>query len=154
MIRTVNNSIIIIDTSAVIAIANKTDQYHNVAQIYFDNSVGNTWAVMNATTHETFTRARYNNANHLDCALKCYDDLRGGNYKVFEFNQEDEKQARSILGRYCDQIISFHDALCVALMKRIGIFRIFTFDKHFRTLGYQLGFQVEPILYVDTLNTV
>jgi len=32
----------------------------------------------------------------------------------------------------------FHDALCASVMKREGIYRVFTFDKHFWSFGFEV----------------
>jgi predicted nucleic acid-binding protein len=42
------------------------------------------------------------------------------------------------LEKYSDQKISFHDALCAAVMLRIGAYRAFAFDKHFWIMGFEM----------------
>lgn len=91
---------------------------------------------MNATTHESYTRIRYN--SDLSKALNAYDWLNSSKFQNIMFEKSDEKKAREILERYHDQTFSFHDALCAALMLRVGMYKIFSFDKHFWILGFQV----------------
>jgi uncharacterized protein len=138
MFKTLTSSAIFIDSSAIIALMIKTDQFHDSALNYFNFAQGVRWVVMNSTTHESYTRLRYD--NDLMTALSAYDWLKGSPFQSIPFEKEDEDKARELLERYSDQVFSFHDALCAALMLRIGLYRVFSYDKHFWTFG----FQVEP----------
>ena len=42
----------------------------------------------------------------------------------------------SLLEKYYDKSLSFHDALCAAVMMRNKIYRIFSFDHDFRWFGF------------------
>ncbi|MCX8155750.1 MAG: PIN domain-containing protein [Verrucomicrobiae bacterium] len=48
---------------------------------------------------------------------------------------EDEQEARRLLRRYADKSFSYCDAVSFALMRRLGLERAATFDKHFRQIG-------------------
>ena len=50
----------------------------------------------------------------------------------------DEKSALAILERFSEHAISFHDALCAAVMRRLGIYRVFTFDKDYWVMGFEV----------------
>lgn len=76
--------------------------------------------------------------SNLDQALACYDYLRGEDMKVLDFVEEDETRSRGLLAQYADQKLSYHDALCAAVMLRIGIGKVFTFDKDFWIFGFQV----------------
>lgn len=56
---------------------------------------------------------------------------------LLRFEASDESEALRILDRYVEHSLSFHDALCAATMKRVGIYRIFTFDSDFTILGFE-----------------
>ena len=138
MVSSLTSSAIVIDTSAVIALTNPSDKFYQQSQYFFENTRNVLWILLNATTHETFTRLRYN--IDLKTALNTYDWLRTKQFRIINFDMCDEKEARALLQKYKDQKFSFHDALCAAMMIRIGMFRIFTFDSDF----WIMGFQVEP----------
>ena len=138
MIGTLSSSAIFIDSSAIVALKSPTDQFHDFAKNYFNFAQDVRYVVMNSTTHETYTRLRYD--IDFRTALGAYDWLSDVPFYKIPFENKDEEKAREILERYNEHVFSYHDALCAALMLRIGLYRIFSFDKHF----WILGFQVEP----------
>jgi uncharacterized protein len=126
----------LIDTSAVIALFDPTDRFHKDATILFDSAADLVWFTLNATTHETFTRVRYRNGLH--AALMRFNFLRSDPFHLLAFNEEDEHNARDLLKKYSDQTVSFHDALCAVTMHRAGIYKVFSFDSDFWTLGFEV----------------
>ena len=129
--------IALVDSSAVIALLNENDRFHQEATDFFTEAAETlAWSALDVTAHESFTRVRYH--RHLLAALEHYDFLRCPDYEVLRFTSEDEDEARALLAKYDDQVLSYHDALCAAVMLRIGIFKIFTFDRDFWTPGFQV----------------
>jgi uncharacterized protein len=59
-------------------------------------------------------------------------------------NEKDEQIALSLFQKYADQKVSFTDCISFAIMKRLQLKRVFTFDKHFS----QAGFEVFPSPYL------
>ena len=95
------------------------------------------WCTLDVTTHELFTRVRYRAPTI--AAWEHFDFLRNTDgFRLYRFSPEDEVEARGILTRYSDHTISFHDALCAAAMKRLGILRIFSFDSDFAVMGFEV----------------
>jgi predicted nucleic acid-binding protein len=133
---TVYENMVLMDTSAVIALHDPFEQFHDAAVEFFGTDQVFLWLAVNTTSHETFTRARYTRG--LTEGLRYFDFLRSGKIKCLSFDSEDEKNARQLLAKYKDQKLSFHDALCASVMKREGIFRVFTFDKHFWLFGFEI----------------
>jgi len=129
---------ILVDASAAIALRNTKDQFHPIANRFFQVTTNVLWVALNATAHETYTRARYDLG--FKQAISLYDFLKKEPLLQLYFQSKDEDEARCLLERYSDQPISFHDALCATVMKRVGIYKVFTFDRHF----YSFGFEVFP----------
>ena len=127
---------ILVDTSAAIALADRDDQFHKAAESFYESTTDVVWATLNATAHETYTRARY--ILGFDEALRLYDFLTGQPLMCMPFIAEDEGVARNHLVRFCEHKLSFHDALFAAVMKRIGIYKAFTFDHHFWLFGFEV----------------
>lgn len=50
---------------------------------------------------------------------------------ILESTQVDRTVAMGLMQKFSDQDLSYEDALSVALMKRFGIRKILSFDKHF-----------------------
>lgn len=127
---------IAVDSSAVIALLSPEDQFHDLARQFFENADGFVWLALNVTTQELFTRVRYGHG--LPEALSRYDFFRGEQFRLLTFDSDDETSAREMLAKYSDQRLSFHDALCAAVMMREGIFKIFSFDRDFWVFGFQV----------------
>jgi predicted nucleic acid-binding protein len=136
MTRTFMEEAILVDTSAAIALADRNDQFHEAAECFYGSTTGVVWASLNATAHETYTRARF--ALGFREALRLYDFLTGRPLMCMPFIGEDEGVARDHLVRFHEHKLSFHDALFAAVMKRIGIYRAFTFDRHFFLFGFEV----------------
>jgi uncharacterized protein len=132
---------ILIDSSAALALLNPRDQFHQHAQTFFDLSPDIVWVVLNYTKHESYTRIRYD--NDFNSAIRLFDYLSSEPIQQISFTKSDEEEALNLLKRYSDHKLSFHDALCAAVMKKYGIYKAFTFDKHF----YYFGFEVYPGIY-------
>lgn len=124
------------DTSAVLELRREGSPFHVDAKRFFEEASDLTWCVLNATSHETFTRQRYDVG--LDPGLETYHFMRGEQFRQLSFDQSDEQRAVQLLAKYTDQRLSFHDALCAAVMLRNGIYQIFTFDSDFWCFGFQV----------------
>jgi predicted nucleic acid-binding protein len=127
--------IALVDTSAVLALHDPAEPFHQEARRFFATESTLVWASVDVTSHECFTRVRYRST--LTAALEHYAFLRSSSgFQVYRFSPLDEDEALRIVARYSDQHISFHDALCAAVMKRIGIIKVFTFDRDFAIMGF------------------
>lgn len=136
MTGVVYDRMVAVDTSAVVALLDPEDQFHDLAKEFFENAEGILWLAVNVTTHELFTRVRYDEG--LRPALSRYDFMRGEPFQILEFDANDETAARVMLEKYNDQKLSFHDALCAAVMVREGIFKVFSFDRDFWVFGFEV----------------
>jgi predicted nucleic acid-binding protein len=127
---------ILIDTSASIALHNPNDRFHEEAKDFFIRTTDFLWVVINLTKFETYTRARYDSG--FQHAITLYDFLTSDKICQISIDSKDEIEAVKLLKKYHDQDLSFHDAICAVVMKRIGIFRTFSFDKHFQIIGFEV----------------
>lgn len=129
---------VFIDSSAVLELEKEDAKYHMAAHTVWASGSDVIWVSLNATAQETYTRARTNLG--FKPAIRLYDMLKVDPILYLAFTREDEAEARTILVKYKDQDLSFHDALLAAVMKRVGSYRVFSFDHHF----YLFGFEVLP----------
>ncbi len=129
---------VFIDSSAVLELEQEDAKYHMAAGALWASGSGVVWASLNATAQEAYTRARTNLG--FEPAIRLYDMLKADPVLHIAFKGEDEAEARAILVKYKDQDLSFHGALLAAVMKRVGSYRVFSFDHHF----YLFGFEVLP----------
>jgi len=136
MIRTAYEQLALVATSAVVALHDPDDQFHHDARHFFSLATDLAWGAVNATTHECYTLVRYRRS--FVAAMEHYGFMRGQAIQIFDFLPEDEQGAEGLLRKYAEHAISFHDALCAAVMLRLGIYRIFAFDRHFSILGFEV----------------
>jgi len=131
----------LIDTSAIFALKDPRDQWHlNARDFFLEYTPKLKWFSLNITAHESFTRLRLSKTGIFSVADSLESFLLAGlhPFSRLDFTWEDELKASEILIKYGDHDISFHDALCASVMKRAGIYKIFTFDSHFEYMGFQL----------------
>ena len=90
---------------------------------------------LDVTSHECFTRVRY--ASSYTKAREHFDFLRENTrVKLLRLEASDETNALRLLEKYAEHALSFHDALCAAVMLRLGIPNIFSLDDDFSILGF------------------
>lgn len=135
MVRSAYESAILLDTSAFIAVTDPEDSLHEAARAYFDAHGSLQWFALNVTTHETYTRSRYDTG--FQAASERYNSMRQ-RFLLLDFSAIDEAEAFKILEKYEEHEISFHDALCAAVMLRHGIYKVFTLDRDFWILGFEV----------------
>ena len=132
---------IFIDTGAFVARYVKRDQYHGRAVEHWQHTLEARLpcSTSNFVLDETITllarRTAYpfaaERARHL-FASKWLSILRPG--------RDDELLALELFQKYADQRISFTDCVSFVLMKKQGIKKAFSFDRHFALAG----FEIEP----------
>ena len=128
---------VLIDSSAVIALHDSGERFHAEAVALFSAAADFVWFALDVTSHETFTIAR--SRHSFPAAWERYRFLRGDyDIHLARFTDADEQEAERILQRYSDHSLSFHDALCAASMKRMGIAKVFTFDRDFLVMGFEV----------------
>jgi uncharacterized protein len=76
-----------------------------------------------------------NRANRV-AALATLKLIESGTKLIERVTEEDEFQARDILERYDDKSFSYTDATSFAVMERLGLRDVFTFDRHFAQFGF------------------
>lgn len=70
-------------------------------------------------------------------AIEFWDKLKKSNWAaVIDISAQDKERAGSMFRKYNDKDFSFTDCTSFALMKRLDIKEVFTFDKHFRQIGF------------------
>ena len=135
MVNSLFSEAVLIDASAAIALADPKDQFHKEATVFF-NQTDAVWVILNITSHEVYKRIRYKLG--FQKAILAYNSLMGDEKVILPFKKEDELEAVKILTKFSEHKLSFHDALCIAIMKKTGIYRAFAFDKHFFLSGYEI----------------
>ena len=131
MHRSVFERAVLIDTSALYALADEKDDRHDqstqclrlIAQFHLP-----VW-VTNFIIAETHRLILHNLG--ITMGLSFLENIYDGSITVERAFEIDEQQATNYLRRFADQSISYTDATSYAIMKRLGIGKAFSFDWHF-----------------------
>jgi predicted nucleic acid-binding protein len=126
----------LVDTGAWYAVADASDRHHaEAAQFYQEHAGRVAFVTTDLLVAETWTLL---NA-HLGrpAALTFWETLRETRVPIVTVEPVDLEAAWHIAQAYPDQTFSFVDCASFALMERLRIYDVFTFDTHF--LVYRFG---------------
>ena len=130
---------VLIDSSALIALLDDHDQYHDYSILALDELAGDASVrlfICNLTLYETYSYLRrhftWEKANLLWNVIA--ERIRP---RCLEFRSSYEEKTREILQLYRGHNLSFHDAGCATIMIEKSIGRVFTFDSDFSIIGFE-----------------
>lgn len=134
--RTIYEKSVFLDTGALIALINSKDVHHAEAQdcIQLIERLNLPVFVSNVTIIETHKRILFDIS--YSRALKFLNDIYDESVNILRLNKDDEREAKRIIQKFSDHVISFADAVNFAIMKRIGIAKAFAFDKDYTIVGF------------------
>lgn len=70
-------------------------------------------------------------------AISVLDELRSGKYIVIHPDEQTIAQAEDIFRAIKSKNVSYSDCVSFAVMRRYGIERVFSFDIHFKKMGFK-----------------
>jgi predicted nucleic acid-binding protein len=126
---------VLLDTGALLALADETDAHHTAATDCLIAVARHRLPVFIAvpTIYETHRRILF--SLHRNAAVEFLDRIYDGSVNVVQTIHEDEQRARGLIQRYADQDLTLVDAANMAVMIRLGIAAVFSFDAHFLQSG-------------------
>ena len=125
-----------VDTGAWIALADRSDQYHEQAEAMVRQlRPSDALHTSNYIVAETITRLRRTAGHHVAWQW-AQSVLQSHLLRVHYADQEVDQAALRVFKKYADHELSFADCATVALMEQLGLERIFAFDDDFRKIGY------------------
>jgi len=131
-----------LDSGPLIALYDRDDPRGPEVQGILDSAAGQEYplCISDLVIAETHRRLLYD-VNY-DAALAfiqhTHRDLARGEINLLTVGPADRAEAISILQRFSDQNLPFCDAMTMALMKREGILKVLTFDRHFWLLNFRV----------------
>lgn len=128
---------VFVDTGAWLALTDRRDNLHAVAQNAFASILqgGDRLVTTNLVIAETYTLLR-RRIGHTT-AMKFLTSTRASPRVEMVFSTAIlESEAAHILSRYADQQFSYVDAVSFALMRERRIGQAFAFDHHFLVCGF------------------
>lgn len=129
---------VLVDTSALVALAGPRDRFHEAATAYRRQLAGSdALVVSDYVFDETMTRLRMASGHRV--AVAWGSALRAsGLVRLVRLTETDFETAWQRFQQFSDQRLSFTDCTIVAMAERMRLRRIFTFDEDFRRLGYDV----------------
>jgi len=133
-------SAMIVDTSALYAVADRGDPHHNRAAAFLRAQAGvSTLVISNHVFDETMTLLKVRLSMH--AALQMGIRLRNSRMiEMVVFGQEEEQATWRLFSQFADKSWSYTDCACLALAQIRHIQQVFGFDHHF----VQMGLHVLP----------
>jgi predicted nucleic acid-binding protein len=130
--------VIFVDTGAFLARFIARDQFHKKALSVWRRieKGGDRCFTSNFVLDETFTLLA-RRASYAFAAERARSLLSSRVLVVLRPEKDDELGALDLFEKLADQSVSYTDCVSFALMRRAGIRRAFSFDRHFDLLGFE-----------------
>lgn len=127
---------VLIDTGPLYAIVDTADGKHHEASACLReiSKLRLPLFVSNLTIAECHRRVLHSLG--IRRGLEFLTNIYDGSVNVEWVGPADDRKAREIVERYLDQDISLTDATSAALMIRLGIIKVFSYDHHFNIMGF------------------
>src|SRR5215471_12103030 len=126
----------LVDTGAFLAIANRHDPHHGEARLCLAKLAQNRIPVFVSlpTVYESHRRFLFDLGQPAGTAflMRVFD----GSVNIVRTIEQDEIEARRLLGRYAALELTLTDAANMAVMVRLGIAAAFSFDGDYLAAGF------------------
>lgn len=126
-----------VDTAAWVALLDVSDFQHQAAVRFWESlrSTPVAFVTSDYILDEAYTRLRLSLG--LQAAVTLHELIRGSrSVTVVKVGEDVLEEAWEIFVRYQDKEWSFTDCTSFALMRRLRLSEVFTFDDDFRQMGY------------------
>ncbi|MBS4007910.1 MAG: PIN domain-containing protein [Desulfitobacterium hafniense] len=124
--------IIMVDTSAIYALLDQSDNNHKEAKVILGKlSMENVKVILTNFLVAECHALIIGRLGH-ELARKWLINFC---WEIERITEADEIRAKEIIYRYSDKSFTYTDATTFAVMERLGVKRCFSFDKHFERYG-------------------
>jgi uncharacterized protein len=127
----------LIDTSALLALAFRDDRNHQRARAFAQHNPAARFVLTELILSEVATRVRAR-AGAARAAAVARDLLESRRYAVLFVDSDVVQRALDHMVRFADKRLSLTDCASFELMNRLGLGAAFAFDDDFRDCGYQM----------------
>jgi uncharacterized protein len=140
--------VIFIDTGAFVARHLGRDQYHAAARKAWSLLRRHRYRLFttNFVLDETFTLLA-RRAGHAFAAERARNILVAPSLTILRPDATDELEALAAFEKYADQEVSFTDCVSFVLMRKHGLRKAFSYDRHFALAGFEIWPGAEKPLF-------
>ncbi len=125
------------DTSALVAVAVPSDKNHRVAASFLRDAVKHgTRFVLGRPVFIEYIDGVTKKIGKAQAVRHLHEIEASAALRVESETEEDHRAARDLFLRYDDQAIDMTDSLSFAIMDRLGLKDVFTFDRDFAVHGF------------------
>jgi predicted nucleic acid-binding protein len=127
---------VLLDTGAMLALANSKDSHHREALQCLNAITRQRLPVFITipTIYEAHRRILFDLGQQ--AARRFLDQIYDGSINLERTVDEDEQEARRLIETYAALKLTLTDAVNMAVMVRLGIAVVFSFDRHFLQAGF------------------
>jgi predicted nucleic acid-binding protein len=127
---------LLIDTSALLALSKSKDIHHLAASDCLKSITEHRLPVFISipTIYEAQRRILFDLGQQV--ANQFLDQIYDGSLNIERTVNEDEQEARALVKKYTALKLTLTDAANMAVMMRLGIAMVFSFDRHFLQAGF------------------
>ncbi len=128
-----------VDTGAYFALFFIRDQYHQESRQIWDRLNADKaliWTTNHVLDELATLLARKTTYEFSATKMQGIYDSEG--MRIERSSRRDEVKAIDYFRKFADQKVSFTDCLSFAIMNRVGLKEVFTFDRHFGLAGFKL----------------
>lgn len=128
-----------VDTSAWLALNDKNDQYHNKAAAKSSEIKKQRIELITSEyiLDESITLIRYR-ISHQAAVIFGDSLLESSIVRIEDITNDYRLKAWEMFKKYEDKELSFTDCTSVVLMKHLRLQKAFTFDEHFKQVGFEI----------------
>lgn len=127
-----------VDTGAFLAKEIVGDQYHSVARHGWNEAELRGFRLVSSEHVFDESATLIARRTNYTFASEWGRDTLDSGIEWLRAEEEDLCKALGFMRKFADQGVSFTDCLSAILMKRVGLKKVFGFDRHFEAMGFGL----------------
>jgi uncharacterized protein len=127
---------VFVDTNGLVALGLDVDDHHRDAVSIFSDFARTRRSMVTTNFIVAETHAVMLRRDGRISALRMIDRIVRAVEYIERVTEADEERAVGILRQYDDNLFSYTDATSFAVMERLRLTDVFTFDRHFEQFGF------------------
>lgn len=127
---------VLVDTGAILALANSRHENHGDAEDCLKKINYNKLPmyIPLPIIYETHKRLLFDLG--FKQSMRFLNSISTSNLSIIRTIEDDEREAKQLIEKYCGLKLTLFDAVSMAVMQRFGIAASFSFDRHFLQAGF------------------